>query len=727
MAAPQAISFVADVLAEAVSLVGAELAMLGVAALSYVLFSGLAPGGARKRPGIGRKVSGGLKCVAAATGPPTSSQKGVARPLKPMPSAQSELHRQESAARPATPPMGSSSGGGYDLNRLAGKIRACAKERNLEGAKQVFGQLQASGAVLSPLIYNCMLDACAQCGDLKRAAEYFAEMKTAGFIDVVGYNIMIKAHLASGRPDQARGLVSEMGAHGLQANSVTYHELLHAKVLAQDRRGMWGIIDEMQKAGVRTNSVTCSILLKSLTAQARPAEIQRIVTLVEANDPVDAVLLCSLIEACIRVQQLDLLTGFMGRYRNKDNCVALPAPAYGSMIKAYGQVGDIVRVRGLWQDMEKEDVMPTSITLGCMIEALVANDCPDEALDLIHRQLECEERRGCINTISYSTVIKGFASKRRVDKVFEVYDEMRARGVPCNTITYNTLLDACAKACVMKRASQLLEDMGQSGVEPDLITYSSLVKGFCAQGDVDRAFHILGQMKGDGKFTPDEIMYNSILDGCAKQHRVDDALRILEEMRSAGVKPSNYTLSILVKILGHAKRLNNAFSMVEDLSSRNGFRPNIQVYTCLMQACFQNRCLDKALALHDTMLADVGCKVDAKFYAVLARGCVQLRQPLKAVQVVRTAYRLRGASLAAPAGRSAAPVGVEQQGLEELVARLRAGSAEEQRALAELASELREAHGLCLDSLPAPGGGRGDRRTHGGGCGGGPRRPAGRQ
>merc|ERR1740129_2338491 len=148
-------------------------------------------------------------------------------------------------------------------------------------------------------------------------------------------------------------------------------------------------------------------------------------------------------------------------------------------------------------------------------------------------------------------------------------------------------------------------------------------------------------MKQDNKFAADEIMYNSILDGCAKQHRVDEAFRI-----------------------------------VDDMSTQNGFRPNVQVYTCLVQACILNRRLDKALTLHETMLADEGCKVDNKFYAVLARGCLQLHQPLKAVEVVRAAFHLPGHSLALPTQRRTPPVGVEVRALEEVAAKLRAGSAE---------------------------------------------------
>merc|ERR1719414_2551533 len=126
------------------------------------------------------------------------------------------------------------------------------------------------------------------------------------------------------------------------------------------------------------------------------------------------------------------------------------------------------------------------------------------------------------------------------------------------------MLDACAKCCAMDRASALLEDMKCARVEPDVITYSTIVKGYCVEGDVDRAFHVLEEMKSDGKFVPDEIMYNSILDGCAKQHRVEDSLRVLDEMQAAGVGPSNYTLSILVKLLGHARRLGQAFKLVDD-------------------------------------------------------------------------------------------------------------------------------------------------------------------
>merc|ERR1719465_260503 len=170
----------------------------------------------------------------------------------------------------------------------------------------------------------------------------------------------------------------------------------------------------------------------------------------------------------------------------------------------------------------------------------------------------------------------------------------------------------------MSKVPSLLEDMKASTpvVEPDIVTYSTIVKGFCNSGNLDRAFKVLKDMKASGKYAPDEVMYNSLLSGCAKEHRPDEALQLLSEMKKSGVAPSNYTLSMLVKLMGRCKRLNQAFVMLEDISKEYGLKINIQVYTCLIQGCFNAGQAGKAFALHDKIIKD-GLHPDAMTYNVL--------------------------------------------------------------------------------------------------------------
>jgi len=583
--------------------------------------------------------------------------------------------------------------GDGDLNQHVTMIQACGRKRDLRGAKQAFDRLKQSGAQLSPLIYNCLLDACVQCGDMKGAEEYFGQMKQLECADVVSYNTLLKSYLHSNRSDEAHRLLQEMVERGLPANRVTYNELLNAKVASKDRRGMWKVIEDMKACNVTPNAVTCSILLKALTEHSHTQDVADTMELLKhIDEPMDEVLFSSVIEACIRTRRLDLLSEMMRKYAKQGGLVALTAPTYGSMIKAYGQAHDVERLWELWNEMIQREVRPTAITLGCMVDALVKNQAVESAWQLLHKLLKDDDLSTLVNTVIYSTVLKGFAMSKQVGKVFEVYTEMRARDVQCNTISYNTMLDACARCSSMDRVSQILEDMKSSGVEPDIITYSTIVKGYCQSGDVDRAFQVLDEMKRDGKFAPDEILYNSLLDGCAKQHRVDEALRVLADMNKGGTPPSNYTLSILVKLMGRARRLDEAFSMMEDLCKEHGFRPNIQVYTCLITACIHNRRIDRALKLHDTMIEEAGCQPDEKLYSVLSRGCLQAGFSQKAAKVIRAAYQLPGNDMAVP--KQGSPSGVEAKLLEEVVSTLSSGNKAEKECANELVLHLKEYRGI---------------------------------
>merc|ERR1719310_2732460 len=246
-----------------------------------------------------------------------------------------------------------------------------------------------------------------------------------------------------------------------------------------------------------------------------------------------------------------------------------------------------------------------------------------------------------------------------------------------------------------------------SGTQCNTITYKTIVKGYCQSGDVARAFEVLKEMKGDGKYAPDEIMY-SLLDGCAKQNLVQDALWLLEDMKDSGVSPSNYTLSITVKLMGRARKLNQAFSIVEDICAAHGFQPNVHVYTSLVQACIQNRKPDTAIDVHQKMIEESGCQPDEKFYSALARGCLQAGALEKAVSVVRCAYHLPGSGLTTSRGF---PVGLETRVLDEVIAKLKAGGARDQETAAALLAELRSAgRPRAQPNLPRSSGGRGALR-----------------
>jgi len=581
-------------------------------------------------------------------------------------------------------------GAAGDINKHIAMIKAFSRDRDLQGAVDVFERLKSSGASLNSMAYNSLLDACIQCNDSAQAQKLFEQMKSDGCFDVVSFNIILKMHLREKKHEDAQQLLKDMREHGLQPNKITYNELINAKVEAGDRHGVWELLAEMKDQGESPNSVTCSILLKALTARASKQDVSKTMALVDQmEDPMDEVLFSSVIEACLRVGQLDLLSRQMQKYARQGGLIALSAPTYGSMIKAYGQARDVERMWELWHEMEKRQVKPTAVTIGCMIDALVKNGCVEDAWNLVHDLLSDPARKALVNNIMYSTILKGFAMTKQTERLFAVYAEIRDLGVQANTITYNTMIDACARCGAMDRVPQLLADMKAANISPDQITYGTLVKGHCLSGSVDQAFEILAEMRASGKHKPDEILYNCLLDGCAKEHRLEDAMALYADMKQANIVPSNFTLCTLVKLLGRSRRLEQAFAIVEELSEKNGLKPNIQVFTCLIQACIHNRQLQRALELHDEVII-AECEPDQKTYNVLVRGCMWSGNLQKAVEMVRCAYLLPGHTFM----MASKAYGVEAKVLEELVMKLNQGGQSDSALGRGLILDLKQHHGL---------------------------------
>jgi len=213
-----------------------------------------------------------------------------------------------------------------------------------------------------------------------------------------------------------------------------------------------------------------------------------------------------------------------------------------------------------------------------------------------------------------------------LDEAWGVYQDMLKNGMEISIVAFNTLIDACARCAKMSRVPQIVEDMVKFNCEPNLITYSSFLKGYCQENQLDKAFEVLETMKRSTKFKPDEIMYNSLLDGCARQALYERGVGVLEDMLKAGVPPSNFTLSVLVKLASRGKKLQKAFDYCHDLSRKYNIRLNVHVYSNLIHACINLKELARAFETFHEMLKN-RVRPDVRTYTLLLRACCESKHP----------------------------------------------------------------------------------------------------
>jgi len=523
-------------------------------------------------------------------------------------------------------------------------IRKYASEKNLKGAENIFQSLKESGVEINSVVYNTMIDACVTCHDLQAAYSWMEQARQAGMVDVVSYNTIMKAHLMNNDFEKARGIFMKMKHAGTQPSCVTFNELINAMVKRGGKKdNVWEVVKEMREVGTSPNQVTCSILLKDLNSWSSDAEIQKTMDLLDAiTEPLDEVMISSVVEACVRIGKPELLANKLEQLQEAKRLSINSSHTFGSLIKAYGQAHDLQGVWRNWKAMRTQLIKPSSITLGCMVEALQNNACTEDAFDLVQQLQEDPQCRGAINAVTYCSILKGFAREKKLERVLEIYQEMERRQVEMPVVTFNTVLDACARVGRMEHAARIMQDMQRHRLEPNIVSYSTVLKGHCQAGDIELAFSILNQMRKQAGLKPDEIMYNSLIDGCAQHGLYTEGMQVFDEMMQDGVRPSNFTLSILVKLMNRSRKVDQAFSVVEEMSQKYGLKPNVYVYTNLIQACVSNRRHDRALTVLETMVKE-RVQPDQRTYGVLIRASIFQNQPEQAAALLRTALGLPGA------------------------------------------------------------------------------------
>jgi len=531
-----------------------------------------------------------------------------------------------------------------DAQNYMSLMRACGQEGNPSQALDMLWDLRARGQA-DAATYNSALDVCVSCGDMQSASTVFQHMKESGHVDVVSYNILLKQHIGgAGSAAQVDALFQEMRSLGLQPNIATYNSLLGGYLSSEDYRQAWRTVDIMEREGPGIDAYTISILFKGYKGKRHvmdAASFDRALALIQKYTvKVDEVLVNVALEACVSLRDPGRLTNALNVFRRSGWTMPKQCAmhTYATLIKAYGQSRQLGMARRLWNDITcKKGLVPSEQLYGQMIDVLVTNDCLDDALELFAemKQRHQDHLTSQGFAVAYAMVIKGFAQRKECARALQCYEEMKQNGTLVGLVVFNTLIDACSRVGDMDSAARLFRDMVEADCIPDLITYSTLIKGYCVRGELDQAMELFACMRRKG-IQPDAIVFNSLLDGCAKKQMPVLCEQVIQDMVDAGVTPSNYSASILIKLYGRCRDLDAAFRVINEMPQKYGFRPNAAVYTCLMTTCITNGRMDLALDLRRRMLQE-GTKLDEKTYSTLIRGALRGNNVEQCVSLIHAA------------------------------------------------------------------------------------------
>ncbi|KAK4260219.1 hypothetical protein QN277_003363 [Acacia crassicarpa] len=196
-------------------------------------------------------------------------------------------------------------------------------------------------------------------------------------------------------------------------------------------------------------------------------------------------------------------------------------------------------------------------------------------------------------------LMRRFASARMVEKAIEVLDEMPKYGCEPDEYVFGCLLDALCKNGNVKEAASLFEDM-RFRFTPTAKHFTSLLYGWCREGKLMEAKHVLVQMK-DAGIKLDVVVYNNLLSGYAQAGKMGDAYDLLKEMKSKGCEPNATSYTVLIQALCKQENVEQAMRVFIEMQ-RSGCEVDVVTYTTLISGFCKWGKIEKGYELLDQMI-----------------------------------------------------------------------------------------------------------------------------
>merc|ERR1719217_265614 len=185
-----------------------------------------------------------------------------------------------------------------------------------------------------------------------------------------------------------------------------------------------------------------------------------------------------------------------------------------------------------------------------------------------------------------------------MDKAMQIFDDMTAEGCQMNTVLYTTLIKGCARAGEFTKALNMYKKMRtENGISPDLITFSILIKANCDNDFLEEALKLLDDMLSLG-LKPDEVVFNNLIAGCAKHGNAMLGKQLYDDMVKSGVRPSNATFSILIRLYHQCKLLDDAVTLLKVEPSKHNVEPEARIFVQLIQSCIRERQGKRAIEVY---------------------------------------------------------------------------------------------------------------------------------
>lgn len=484
-----------------------------------------------------------------------------------------------------------------DAVTIASLLSACASGGDLNKGRQLHSYVIKAGDSSDVIIEGSLLDLYVKCADVETAHEFFNATNKE---NVVLWNVMLVAYGQMGNLRESFELFSQMQVAGMRPNQYTYPSILRTCTLLGALELGEQIHSQIVKTGFEQNIYVCSVLIDMYAKCGRLRIAREILKRLTEEDVVSwTAMIAGYAQHEFCVEALRLFEEMQSRGIRSDNIgfsSALSACAGIQALEQGLQIHSQAVVSGYSMDL----------SIGNSLVSLYARCGRIKDAYSAFEMIEAKDE------ISWNGLISGFAHSGHCEEALQVFAEMNREGVGANLFTFGSAISASANIAEIKQGKQIHARMIKRGYDSEIEASNVLITLYSKCGSIDdskREFYEMPERN--------EVSWNAMITGYSQHGFGLEALNLFEQMKQHGLKPNHVTFVGVLSACSHVGLVNEGLNYFKSMSDEHGVLPRPEHYVCVVDILGRAGMLDHARKF----IEEMPIEPDAMVWRTLLSAC----------------------------------------------------------------------------------------------------------
>ncbi|RZC57671.1 hypothetical protein C5167_004972 [Papaver somniferum] len=260
-----------------------------------------------------------------------------------------------------------------------------------------------------------------------------------------------------------------------------------------------------------------------------------------------------------------------------------------SLLDLYGNCGDIVASRNVFDRMSERDVVAwNAMLVGYTRSGLV------EIAEKLFSEMPAR------NVSSWTTMISGYVQVENSMKALEVFQEMQMNGVRPDKLTVITVLSAISNLGSLEMGKWVHDYVKSKEIEIDGFVGTSLIDMYSKCGSINEARDVFDKIN-----QRTISCYNAMISGYAVHGLGEEAISVFREAERLRIGIDDVTMIGVLSACSHSGLVDLGYMYFDSMKKKYGIEPKVEHYGCIVDLLGRAGKFDEAMEIIESTEADI--------------------------------------------------------------------------------------------------------------------------